>query len=118
MNPSSGRASWFCVSAGPFFCINHQLPFFRIIALIEQCSLQCKVFTKPLRLHFSAVKGTGVISGGRRTSRGSCLYCGLLSRDLLCNLVVREPWLRGEGETVHGIPAGDASCAGCCESHG
>ena len=24
-------------------------------------------------------------------------------------LVVREPWLRGEGETVHGIPAGDAS---------
>ena len=25
------------------------------------------------------------------------------------HLVVREPWLRGEGETVHGIPAGDAS---------
>ena len=28
--------------------------------------MQCKVFTKPLRLHFSAVKGAGVISEDER----------------------------------------------------
>ena len=33
----------------------------------------------------------------------------MIIRFINYHLVVREPWLRGEGETVHGIPAGDAS---------